>query len=225
MVQEGSQTATRPPPSPSGFSSPSPAPLPTPRWLALEIRQSAVFAEDVDEPDIATDPYADPVCKSRARALGYLRRARVENPHETLVRLYNECLPNEPNFADEIRAQKAGYEQSQCMKAYLKAVDTIVGEEDYDRFVDLYKQGRTEEDRQRLGGEAYSRFLTEISPFQVPTPEQYLDRYNDYPLDVHEDVRQRAYELAKTLTLTSPPRHSEAVAAELRYQQPEEPMQ
>ena len=187
-----------------------------------ELCQSAAF--DDDGSHITTDPYANPALKARQQALGYLFRAEITNPLETLIGIYNRCLPKEPKFADEVRAQEAGYLQSRRMKAYLKAMDVIAGD-DYNKYVDLYRQGRTEDDRQRLGGELYASHLAEIPPFQAPTPEQYLDRFTDYPMELHEKVRLEAYELAKTHTLSLPPRSSTAVTVQSSHQQPEEPIQ
>ena len=129
-------------------------------------------------------------------ALAHLEAAGFEYPQETLEGLYRECLPGESEYEAEVKSFEKDYREATRKAAYFRAIEELAGE-DAGEFGRLYGFGADEAGRQRHGGPRYAELVARIPAFSPPSAEEYYARFDDHPLEIHEQVYGKAVELAR----------------------------
>ena len=139
---------------------------------------------------------ADMVLAYRRLAVAHLEAAGFENPQETLEGLYRECLPGASEYEAEVRTFEADYREAMRKAAYFRAIEEIAGE-DAKEFGRLYGFGADEAGRQLHGGSRYAELVEQIPSYDPPSAEEYYARFDDHPVEVHEQVYGMAFERAR----------------------------
>ncbi|MCY4563605.1 MAG: hypothetical protein OXE40_03895 [Gammaproteobacteria bacterium] len=132
----------------------------------------------------------------RRMALEHLEASGFEFPQETLEGLYRERLPSESEYEAEVKSFEKDYREAMRKAAYFRAIEEIAGE-DAGEFRRLYGFGADEAGRQRHGGPRYAELVAQIPAFAPPSAEEYYSRFDDHPLEIHEQVYGEAIELAR----------------------------
>ena len=136
----------------------------------------------------------------RRMAVAHLEAAGFENPQVTLEGLYRRCLPDESEYEAEVKSLERDYREAMRKAAYFRAIEEIAGE-DGTEFGRLYGFGADEAGRQLHGGARYVELVARIPAYDPPSVQEYFARFEDHPLEVHEQVYGMAFELARARLL------------------------
>ena len=156
----------------------------------------AMRAFDVNNRDSA---YEDaPMLAVRRFAIEHLAAAGIEDPVGVVESLYDALLPTEEQYQSEVEQFLYPYYEAKEKAAYLETVQDM-----YSRNPNLYMQYtqpeyvKSSEFRRFYGGQAYDKRKKLIPEYQPASREDYVERFIDSPMHIHEMVYKQALVIAR----------------------------
>ena len=166
-------------------------------WLS---RKSIVgiFAVDTNNKESATQ--IAPGLAYRRFAQEHLAAAGFEDPVSTVEELYEELLPTDASYQDEVASFQKHYQDAMEIAAYLRNIKIQAGEDavEYKR---LYEMGKTPEGREKGGKSQYLIAQSLIPKYKYASREDYFKRFVDSPEHIHHMVYMKAMLLASQALL------------------------
>ena len=156
----------------------------------------AVRAFDVNNRDSA---YEDaPLLATRRFAIEHLAAAGIEDPVAVVESLYKALLPTEEQYRAEVEQFSAHYYEAKEKAAYLEII-----QDEYSRSLEAYlrytqpEYVKSSEARITYGGQPYNARKDVIPEYQPASRRDYLERFIDSPMHIHEMVYKQALAIAR----------------------------
>lgn len=129
-------------------------------------------------------------------AQAHLVAAGYEDPVSVVDALYQAILPDDEEYNKEVEQFRVYYQAAMEKAAYLGIIEKSAGN-DANRYKELFDLGNTAEGRLAHGGEEYKAAIAMIPEYKPPAREDYFDRFDDLPVELHRSVYEKALQMAQ----------------------------